>query len=154
MMNTSLHRIRLLLVGRVGGVSKLDALSLIVRLSPGGWWASAAYHSLHLLSELLVQQCIYKRVDRGVKQDHRVTNDKRYFTNIVGCELQHNVNNCVCAPTYCKDGTDSYDHQGDSFPHPKDTLWNWNGKQSIKLSDKTSYLKIIYAKKVLNIQWK
>ena len=150
-MNTSLHRTRLLPPGRVGGVSKLDALSLIIRPNPGGWWASAAYHSLHLLSELLVQQSIYKRVDRGVEQDHRVTNGNRDFTNAVECEVRYNVDNWVCAPTDSKDCTDSYDHQRDSFPHTKDTLGILNGKQSIQRSDKTSYLKIIYVKKVLNI---
>ena len=111
-------------MGRVGGFTKLDALSLIVRLSHGGRWASAAYHSLHLLSELLVQQSIYKGVDSRVEQDHRVRNGKREFSNTVECEVHHKVHNLVCSPTDCKDGTDSYDHQRDSFPHPDDTLWN------------------------------
>ena len=126
MMNTSLHRTRPLPVGRVGGVSKLDALSLIVRLIRGECWASAEYHSLHLLSELLVQQSIYKRVDCRVEQDHRVRNSISDFSDAVGCEAYHNKHNCACAPTDCTDGTDSNDHQGYSFPQPKDTLCNYN----------------------------
>ena len=117
-----MHRMHgsFLWVGWVVSASSMHWASL--RLYPGGWWASATYHSLHLFSELLVQQSIYKRVDRRVEQDYRVRNDNRGFTNVAGCDGHHNVNNWVCAPTDCKDGTDSYDYQGDSFPHPNDTL--------------------------------
>ena len=98
--------------------------------------ASEAYHSLHLFSELLVQQGIYKRIDSRVEEHHRVRNGNRDFTNAVGCEVPRHVGNLVCTPTDCKDGTDSYDHQRDSFPHPKDTLCNYNEEQRIKLSVK------------------
>ena len=52
-----------------------------MRINSGYTETGAAYHSFHLLSELLVQQCINKRVDSSIEQDHCVSDGDRNGTN-------------------------------------------------------------------------
>ena len=88
-----------------------------------------------------------KGLTAELNKNHRVRNGNSDFSSGVGCEVHNNIDNFVCATTNSKDGTNSYDHQRDSFPHPKDTLCNYNEEQNIRLADKTTYLKTNYVKK-------
>ena len=77
-----------------------------------------------LLSEALVEQSVYNRVDSGVEHDQCVGNDMFYITIVDRCGsiIEQDVLNSVIQPTHCKDDTDSYDHQSDSLPYPHHTL--------------------------------
>ena len=56
-------------------VGRLDALLSARNVNPLCRANSAtAYHSLHLLSESLIYQSIYKGIDGGVEQDHYGSN--------------------------------------------------------------------------------
>ena len=62
-------------IGGLGGVISKLVVVIVRRMNFGFGAIPAAYHALHLLSELVVQQCEYKRVDGRINQDHRVSNN-------------------------------------------------------------------------------
>ena len=78
-------------VVRVGGtVGRLDIDPAVPAqdMNPGCGTASAAYHSLHLLPELMVQQSVHKRVDSSIEQGHCVGNGEWDWTNVIGCRVR------------------------------------------------------------------
>ena len=118
-------------VVRLGNVGNLDAQTFPHGANPGCWGADAAQHFLHLLSELLVQQSVHKRVDSRIDQDHRVSNSHWDGTSVIGCHELYCVDNFICAPTYSKYYSDSYDHQGNTLSHPHNTLCQYRKKWSL-----------------------
>ena len=96
-----------------GGADKLDIPRFLRRMNPGCNRTTAAYRCLHLISELLVQQSVYKRVDSRIEQDHCVSNGDWYRTNVVGCKRPKGVDNWAHTPADSKYNTHCYDHQGD-----------------------------------------
>ena len=72
---------------------------------------SAAQHSLDLLSESLVDQSIYERIDGRVKQNHYGGNGISDIAGSVGgAVIAQNEDNSVCQPTDGKDNTDGNHH--------------------------------------------
>ena len=107
-----------------GAVDNLHPVRFPVKIDPVSCWAAtAAHHWLHLLPVALVEQSIHSWVDSGVENDQCVDKCMSCITKgECGNIKDQDIVNTFSQPTYCKDGTDSYDHQSDSLPYLHHTL--------------------------------
>lgn len=90
-------------MGCAKSVGKIGSLRLPFSTIPDCCGASTAYNFLHLLSEVLVHQSVYKWVDCRIEEDHRVNHiEYDFIDGSVRCTVLYDMGHCVSQPTDSK----------------------------------------------------
>lgn len=122
------------------------------------WWATwAADHSFYLLSESLVHQCIYKRIDSRIEHDHRRGSSICHIAKgVAWSKKAQEEGSRVSKPGHPKDDTDKNDHQGYSFPHLhhslQDVAWELEKPDAKAMQDNNKIPVGFYREKMLPLQ--